>query len=251
MNYSIQSIDPVGAERMLGNNASNRHIRPLLVKKYASDMAEGRWEFTPAPICLSPAGEVTDGQHRLSAIIESGCTLEFLVVYNDTSKIKDIGAPRSVMDLGHYQGIEMTGMAAAVSRAMLRTQNPGLSGAQSKVAILEFFKNHKEAILFACEPTTTHRALCAPVRAAIALASYYEDHSRLCEFKTCLISGEMHSSDDSACIALRNWLLGLKSRSGLGIDVIKRAQSAISHFCSRRGKTKNYASKELVYTVPN
>src|SRR3954467_12893306 len=67
----VVDINPQLAAEMLKHNDSNRHISKNLVSKLASDIRENRWRLNGEPIILANTGELNDGQHRLSAIIEA------------------------------------------------------------------------------------------------------------------------------------------------------------------------------------
>ena len=56
---------------MLVHAAPNRNISDMLVLKYAVAMLDGDWHNIGDPIRLDERGRLTDGQHRLSAVVES------------------------------------------------------------------------------------------------------------------------------------------------------------------------------------
>ena len=45
-------------------------------------MRNGLWELNGAAIVIDEFGNLIDGQHRLSAVVESGTTQQFVVVRN-------------------------------------------------------------------------------------------------------------------------------------------------------------------------
>lgn len=78
------SISPDIARGFLKNNTDNRPISMVDVQKYASDMLHGNWQMHHSGICIGKDGVLIDGQHRLTAVIKSGVTVEMSVTFDDT-----------------------------------------------------------------------------------------------------------------------------------------------------------------------
>lgn len=78
----IVSITPEIAADMLetGWTIRNRTVNSIVVDRYADDMRKGLWTMTGEAVKFDREGHLLDGQHRLWAIIESGCTIPILVV---------------------------------------------------------------------------------------------------------------------------------------------------------------------------
>ena len=117
MKVSIETISPETAETMLGHNLKNRHVQQGTVGRYASLMQRGLWRVDGAPIRFSTEGRLLDGQHRLMAIIESGQTVEALIVrgLDDVSQeTMDTGRKRSLSG-----ALSMRGAASATELAAL------------------------------------------------------------------------------------------------------------------------------------
>lgn len=72
-------IDPATAEKWLGANIRNRSLKKDVVRAYARDMGNGQWASTHQGIAFNERGELIDGQHRLTAIAQSGKTIRMLV----------------------------------------------------------------------------------------------------------------------------------------------------------------------------
>lgn len=118
------SVTPDIAARWLQNNQSNRTIRPNQVDRYARDMKAGNWKFTGEAIKFSPNGKLLDGQHRLSAIVKSGCTVLIAVfrgISSDAQAVMDTGSARKASDNLHMQqGHKNATIVASVARLALR-----------------------------------------------------------------------------------------------------------------------------------
>ena len=78
---TIVKVDKVQAQRWLSNNTTNRPLRAKAVAALMGDMENGRWSFTGEPVQISRTGQLLNGQHRLTAFVESSLnSLDFLDV---------------------------------------------------------------------------------------------------------------------------------------------------------------------------
>lgn len=117
---AIEEITPQIAEQYLNHNyKNNRPLKQISVSQYATDMSEGKFILNPsAPIIFSKRGDLIDGQHRLWACIQSGCSFKSYVIRGadeQTYEVIDIGTPRSVADIvgGEYK-TELNSLAKGV-----------------------------------------------------------------------------------------------------------------------------------------
>lgn len=120
---SIVHVTPEIAERWLAGNTVNRNLRSTAVRQYAADMVAGRWTLTGDALCFAPDGKLLNGQHRLSAIIASGCTVPMLVMRNvapESMRNMDTGRARTAADTLRFEGEQnATALAAAARLALL------------------------------------------------------------------------------------------------------------------------------------
>jgi hypothetical protein len=114
----VETIDPATAELWLRRNTHNRNIRPKHVQALAHAMASGQWALNGESIIFDPNGVLVDGQHRLLAVVESGATIQSVVVRNvdmSTQITVDVGARRAFQDVLKWMGeTDATNLAAAV-----------------------------------------------------------------------------------------------------------------------------------------
>lgn len=78
--YLVEVTPTVAAEMLELNAKGQRTISRDAVERYATDMATLDWVFNGAAILISNTNELLDGQHRLSAIVESGESQVVLIV---------------------------------------------------------------------------------------------------------------------------------------------------------------------------
>ena len=119
---NIEAITPELAQRYLAlNSKQQRKLRKHKVAEYADDMRNGRWGLNGATIVIDEFGNLIDGQHRLSAVVESGTTQQFVVVRNvseDSYETIDQGMKRTLADASEFNTVE-----CAIGKAMASFEN--------------------------------------------------------------------------------------------------------------------------------
>lgn len=114
-------MNPGVAAELLKRNPDNRPIK-WKSQLYAADMRAGRWTFNGEPIILSREGLVNDGQHRLTAIIESNTTQDMMFVFGldrDSRLTVDQGAARGAGDYLGMGGRKNCHNLAAIAKGVL------------------------------------------------------------------------------------------------------------------------------------
>jgi hypothetical protein len=101
-------VTPAMAEIWLQHNVRNRSVSQDTVNGYAREMMNGRWLPNHQGIAFDNLHVLNDGQHRLLAIVQSGCTVRLMVTFGLPSKVEgelmtgmdtiDRGRTRSVAD---------------------------------------------------------------------------------------------------------------------------------------------------------
>ena len=122
--HTLVDLTPELAEKWLGHNVGNRNLRRQKVQQYARDMREGNWHTSGQAIQFDWNGRLVDGQHRLEAVIESGVTIEVLVVKGldpRAREVIDTGAKRTASDAlkfaGHTQDATLLAAVARIADA--------------------------------------------------------------------------------------------------------------------------------------
>lgn len=116
-------VSPRLAKEWLATNRENRNVSSDWVDKLARDMRNGQFPNIGEAIKFDRNGDLIDGQHRLMAVVQSGCTVEFTVttgVQRDDRYKLDKGRKRSAADELHMKhGIPSGMMAVAAARIVL------------------------------------------------------------------------------------------------------------------------------------
>ena len=108
LDIHVQRIGPKIAQQYIEGMAKNRNISQTDVETYVRAMRQGLWrEDAGDPIRLNSDGQMIDGQHRMWAIVESGCEFSFLVIRgidHSAQMIMDTGRGRRLADQLRIRG---------------------------------------------------------------------------------------------------------------------------------------------------
>lgn len=103
MKCTIELITPEAAREYLNASFNNRPLSRAKVERYMAEMKAGRWRETHQGIAFEQHGFLIDGQHRLTAIVESGVAARMPVFRELDCEIFDAidvpGQSRNASDL--------------------------------------------------------------------------------------------------------------------------------------------------------
>lgn len=120
-------VTPKLAAAYLNRNKNNRKINTKIVAKYAADIKNNKWkEDTGELIKISTDGNLIDGQHRLSAIVEAKKSIFLHIAFDvspDVFDILDTGKPRSAADVFHMQGVNYSTQLPSMISTFLRLES--------------------------------------------------------------------------------------------------------------------------------
>ena len=177
----VLTVTPAHAEKWLEMNTGNRRIRPSHVRHLAKQMELGRWMLSPEPIVFSK-NRLLDGQHRLSAVLMSGCTIKAsvaLVQDEDVFRVLDQGVNRSNSDL--------TGIPSPVLQPMQWLLKQSVNGLRKGKIVIDDIERIKGENIFALSERIhevikpkDRRFKSAPFRASYIMAV----DMKLCDIET-------------------------------------------------------------------
>lgn len=125
MTAEVLTITPSHAQQMLRLNKQNRPVSKSTVKNYSDKMKRGEWLLTGEPLIFSNTGLLLNGQHRLTAVILSGISIEALVVYGADPAVfiaLDQGKTRCTGDVFAIEGEKDYNKLAAACRTAFTIQ---------------------------------------------------------------------------------------------------------------------------------
>lgn len=141
-------------------NPKNRNISERTVQSYASDMKNGGWTLTHQGIAFDTDGNLQDGQHRLWAIIFSGCTIQINVTRGvpveidghmtmdaiDRNRVRSTG-----QQMGLCHNIKNGNVVAAAMRSIAGMINPkqfkGRLSTANSLELYDLYGKDVEALL--------------------------------------------------------------------------------------------------------
>lgn len=203
----IVDVTPEQASHWLEHcNTRNRKASKPIVKAYAEDMANNRWEFTSQGISFYKDGTLADGQHRLMAIVESGKTVKMIITYGlsqsaingiDQHKIRSVHDVLTLkQEYGRVEGIDVATLRLCYYKQKVNTS---LAERMLEENIVELKKVRE---MFGSQSTKVGSAL---FRAAILLAlKDGQSEEVLKDFVQVLMSGVTEKPQHRTVILLRD-----------------------------------------------
>lgn len=242
--YSTVEVTPKKAEEWLQLNTQNRRVRARTVDFYAEQMRAGKWGLTGQPIIFSKKGELIDGQHRLHAVVQSGCTVKFTVaknVENENFTKIDTGINRSAGDILHIAGYNFSSRMAAAVRVILvlETIDAGQvlgdrftwSQKIDNDTVLSFVNENADELHEACIMVDREegKTLCRPksVFSALYFLLHRVNGKRCKEFFHMLVTGE-GCVGDNPVRRLRSALMAELSNKGRSNAIRKQWMCAVT-----------------------
>ena len=165
---SIEAVTPEAAEAWLKMNIGNRSPRGSVVARYSATMASGNWRLSPDGLIFASDGRLIQGQHRLKAVVQSGCSVDMIVwrgVAPDVYKVLDRGVMRTASDASGMprRVIEVATIAARASGVPAPQMHDALVTEYSEV-----LRESHEVLMNYCGANAKIFST-APVRAAAAI----------------------------------------------------------------------------------
>ena len=251
-------VTPDMARVWLQKNKLNRAVNQSRVNMYAEEMKRGGWFLHHQGVAFYEDGTFADGQHRLLAIVKSGCSVPMTVTRGLTTEaglMIDAHQQRRA-----HQSIKISGMAdwigkdqVAVIRLIDFINNKGGSRKMSNSEIINIGEQHKTSVQFGVHafPSKKRYLTHSLSMVSVGVASKYEDHERLLEFAKVFTSGIPEGPDDIGALRIREWLLEGGAQKNFGTagqaEIVKRIQRAIKAFCERQQISRIQQPADFIY----
>lgn len=117
----FEDVTPSLAASYLKHNIStNRTIRKALVDRYAADMKSGHWSAASGSVMFDHLGNLVDGQHRMSAVVQAGITVRMkMESIPEGASLEGIdrGRSRTIGDLLELRGLADKGHGISLAAA--------------------------------------------------------------------------------------------------------------------------------------
>jgi hypothetical protein len=231
---------------LIDANRGNRRIRRQDVAKFAADMRKGKWYSQLVTNCLifSQEGRLIDGQHKLTAFVESGLPQLGFLVQRDVPDVVQIAIngsrPNDIKDFSDHEGFDKK--TVPVGRSMFN----GLTGGSKASNLtrreeIAYLLKHKRALdfsvaLFKDVPKRLQRLKVSAVMAVFARATYHYSFEELAMCARVLISGQPINPSHSILIILREALLSVQG-GGAGQQQLVYAKTSRALKAALDGET--------------
>jgi hypothetical protein len=132
----LETITPEMATKYLKlNRDHNRKLRGAQVDYLVDQIKRGLWTSNGATICFNGDGKLTDGQHRMAAVVKAGKAVTTLVVRGLDDKAFhsiDTGIHRSNADILRIAGEKDTYVLACAARYLFNWERVKSFGAKMR-----------------------------------------------------------------------------------------------------------------------
>jgi hypothetical protein len=112
---TIETVTPTKAKAWLQGNVDNRKLRETRVLFFSRLLSEKEWELTGDAVVFDDQGVLINGQHRLTAVVVSKISAQFLVLRGVPSKAQEVmdqGLSRNLSDQLHRRGVQYNTIVA-------------------------------------------------------------------------------------------------------------------------------------------
>jgi hypothetical protein len=266
MKTKLVVVTPEKAATFLEGNTHNRTLRDARVQQYARDMRNDVWHLTHQGIAFDTDGTLTDGQHRLWAVIESSKTIQINMTTGvpvGTQKVIDDHLQRNVVDaLRLTTDMDVKSESVAIVTLLLRGFSGGRPTHMEVEAALHKFAPALE-FTQECFRQKVRGISVSPVRLVVARAYYSSDLDALRMFAHTLVTGlkspQISDVQHASAMLLRNHCMFRANRTSnrkphmqfRRIDVYHRAQRALFAFLHGEKLTKLHPAIKELFPLPD
>ena len=265
---TIEVITPELAAKYLERNHTNRVPSRLAINQYATDMRNNKWNISHQGVAFYEDGGLADGQHRMYAVIKSGCNVEMQVTRGlprKSGRIIDQGNKRTMKDALIIDNnddnkwlVNINNAAAVKAVVDIFTPRRGKISMDSTIKIGNGIKEHVEFIVNNQKKhergLTTSPFLAALIIARLNLKPSQSVDAAFIRFQEICGGGATLGENELAAHSLRNFVRNQIRGSGGSERMLlaKATQYAFSKFV--RGHAlklfKNSSIEELYYPIP-
>lgn len=252
---TIETISPGVAKSYLEKNKCNRSMSRLHKDKLSRAMQAGEFRTTHQGIAFDVNGDLVDGQHRLTAVVDSGKTVTMLVTRGLPMEAKPL-VDNQIRTRSIFDGLSMAGDtwisrdAVTVSRLWMQLLSQGRHSTPSYHEVRDFIDGHKDSIhaaITAARGNTILKNGCVMTMVAIA---NHSGHGEAIEGWIEVIRTGVATEDwQTSALRFRDWWLTTPHNGGANVRVgyCRRIFSSMLAWKERRGLTKLYEAKSITW----
>ena len=218
VSFSIEMINSHTAKQILATNTKNRPLNKRNLAKISNALRSGHWKFNGDPIRISQNGELLDGQHRLSAIIQVDTAAPFVVIRGLSKTVFDTidtNQPRTAADVFAINGEENASSLVSALRFVDLATNDYQTNRYSNIQMQIMLEEHpliRDSLDYI--KGFKYQSLKIPIR---ILHGYHylfasKDAALADVFVAKLLTGENVNAEETVYV-LRNMIIANASRS--------------------------------------
>lgn len=247
----IEKITPAIAQEYLKHNTNNyRRISETRIHTYAEDMRNGCWQTNGEAIAFSESGTLLNGQHRLKAIIESGTTVEILVVrgVKNGTNLYDCGGGRTIQQWGNAENIHIPTTVSGAARIIIG----GFRWNAPRGVQMDYIKQHYDELKEAARIATLGKKDGIGNKCSVCLCVYIcrrlqlmhddvlEEFFRV--FNTGSITPEQRRDPSPALIASRQFLTKIPTSGSAAAQIrqFEVVMQALQDFKKNKNRKREY-----------
>lgn len=263
MTMTWELITPEYARILLKTNSNNRHLSKGTVTAYANDMKAGKWDSNTADaIAIDSNGTLRNGQHRLAAIAESGCSIWMWVCRGVAPDgIYDSNRKRTLVDQTKIIRSDLGAVYSNLrTQALVKSLILKIGKGRRTVSPAEYFdyvdkhKNQLDEFLSKIS-LNKHgsKVIILPVYYGLYLAYLNgEKLDDIASFYDILASGMSDSPIGYPVIAYRNYLLNtdLRVEQNPTVATVSRCQFAFKKYLSCSCLKRSKSLDKLIWEEP-
>jgi hypothetical protein len=258
----VETVTPELAAEWLTHNKRNRALQARAVKALVDAIKAGEWRMTHQGVAFGSDGDLYDGQHRLTAIVEAGVAVPMLVTRGlgraaldaiDTGHVRKAHDVLSIADGIHIDHHRRAILIAANELVRSGTLN-GVRLRANVHTLRSAMSEHGEDM----DAVIAVSGITGRLKNAAVIAPLVITHRTLprqtIEFAECFASGAEMAAGHPA-LALRNFVLVQYAKGGSPAarnDLVMRTFSAFDAFT--RGVDRSFVKRSdaafAKYTAP-
>lgn len=126
---TVALITPERAAHLLSRNQNNRPLSKQHAAELTRVMKRGEWQLNGDSIRIDTNANILDGQHRLTACVQSGITFESVILTGLSPEVFgtiDRGKGRTIGEILSISGVPNYNMVAGASRMAITRNKCGL-----------------------------------------------------------------------------------------------------------------------------
>ena len=241
------------AKKWLSTNYFNRTLNKSIVALYTKQMNDGEWICNTDGIAIDKDGILRNGQHRLTALVESDVDGVWMLVCFDCdyNGVYDKGRIRTTKDaiyMNNGHKYDLTILATA--KLALRISGKSFGSKVPDSWVEKWIEDRAKLIEAIIPKTSGFQKKASVYLAAISAVENGVSVDSVKEWLEIIRTGLYSQPYQETAVRFRNWLISNGALNGTRMEMIlKTAQNNISYFSAGKNCKKIYEAKSYTYEI--